>query len=374
MDTSFLQRKEGEPLACLRATIDGMTALPMPFFAAVVVFSLSMAANTMTATPLDQAPPQVEITNGALHAKLYLPDPERGYYRGTRFDWSGVINSLEHEGHQYYGPWFTKTDPKVIDFIFDGGDIVAGPCSATVGPVEEFSSNEKALGYDEAKAGGMFIKIGIGVLRKPDDSDYNPYRLYDIVDNGKWTVRPETDSIEFVQELKSPDIGYGYVYTKIIRLAKGKPEMVIRHRLRNTGRRPIDTSVYDHNFLVLDKQPTGPDFTITVPFEIKTERVPDKKLAEVRGNRFAYLKALEGEDTVAASFSGFGGTPADYAITIENSKIGAGMKVTGDRPLSQESLWSIRSVLAMEPFVHMVVAPGKQFTWSYKYSYYSLTR
>jgi hypothetical protein len=348
-----------------------MIAMRGSIVAAVVISSLNMAANTMAADAKDQAP-QAEITNGVLRANVYLPDPEKGYYRGTRFDWSGVINALEHERHQYYGPWFTKTDPNVIDFIFDGADIVAGPCSAIMGPVEEFSSDEKALGYDEAKPGGTFIKIGVGVLRKPDNSDYNPYRLYEIVDPGKWTVRPEKDSIEFIHELKDPDSGYGYVYAKAIRLTKGKPEMVLRHNLRNTGRRPIDTSVYDHNFLVLDKQPIGPDFTITVPFEIKTERPLEKELAEVRGNRLVYLKPLEGKDTVAASFSGFGNTPADYSITIENRKVGAGMKVTADRPLSQENLWSIRSVLAMEPFIHMVVEPGKQFKWSYTYSYYSL--
>jgi hypothetical protein len=92
----------------------------------------------------------------------------------------------------------------------------------------------------------------------------------------------------------------------------------------------------------------------------------------VRGKRFVFLKTLKGKDTVAASFSGFGQSAADYRITIENSKVGAGMKITGDRPLAQESLWSIRSVLAMEPFIHMVVEPGNEFTWSYTYSYYSL--
>jgi hypothetical protein len=349
-----------------------MMAMRTSIVAAVVVSSLNMAANTMAADAKDQTP-QAEITNGLLRANFYLPDPEKGYYRGTRFDWSGVINSLEYKGHQYYGPWFTKTDPKVIDFVFDGTDIVAGPCSATMGPVEEFSSDEKALGYDEAKAGGTFIKIGVGVLRKPDTSDYNPYHLYDIVDSGKWKVRTEGDSVEFTQELADPSSGYAYAYTKAVRLVNGKPEMVLEHSLRNTGRRPIDTSVYDHNFLVLDKQPIGPDFSIALPYDIKTEHPPDKGLAEVRGNRLVYLKALEGKDTVAASFSGFGNTPADYSITIENRKVGAGMNVTADRPLSQESLWSIRSVLAMEPFIHMIVEPGKQFTWSYTYSYYSLT-
>lgn len=351
-----------------------MTTTRTSIAVAVVVSSLNMAANTMAANTQDQKPPQAEITNGLLRAKIYLPDPERGYYRGTRFDWSGVINSLEYDGHDYYGPWFTKTDPKVIDFIFDGADIVAGPCSATMGPVEEFSSDEKALGYNNAKAGGTFIKIGVGVLRKPDEGNYSPYRLYDIVDPGKWKVRTEKDSVEFTQELMDPTSGYGYTYTKTVRLGKDKPEMILEHSLRNTGRRPIDTSVYDHNFLVLDKQPVGPDFTIELPFEIKTEHPVDNGLAEVRGKRFVFLKTLKGKDTVAASFSGFGQSAADYRITIENSKVGAGMKITGDRPLAQESLWSIRSVLAMEPFIHMMVEPGKEFNWKYTYSYYSLSR
>ncbi len=329
---------------------------------------------TIAAHTQNQGAPEAEITTNEIQAKIYLPDREKGYYRGTRFDWSGVIHSLEYAGHNYYGPWFTKTDPKVIDFIFDGADIVAGPCSAIMGPVEEFSSNEKALAYEEAKPGGTFIKIGVGVLRKPDHGNYNPYVLYDIVDGGKWSVRTQKDSIEFTQELADPTSGYAYAYTKTIRLTNGKPEMTIEHTLKNTGRRSIDTSVYDHNFLVLDKQPVGPDFEITVPFEIKTKEPLDKGVAQLRGNRFTYVKRLEGKDTVAASFSGFGKTPADYSITIENSKAGAGMKITGDRPLSEESLWSIRSVLAMEPFVHMVIEPGREFSWKYTYLYHTLRR
>src|SRR5947209_20149621 len=121
-----------------------MTGTRTSIVVAVVVCSLNMAANTMAANAQGQAP-QAEISNGVVRAKIYLPDPEKGYYRGTRFDWSGVINSLEYAGHDYYGAWFTKTDSKVIDFVFEGSDIVAGPCSAIMGPVEEFSSDEKAL-------------------------------------------------------------------------------------------------------------------------------------------------------------------------------------------------------------------------------------
>ena len=38
--------------------------------------------------------PQAEITNGQLRVKLYLPDANSGFYRATRFDWSGMIYSL----------------------------------------------------------------------------------------------------------------------------------------------------------------------------------------------------------------------------------------------------------------------------------------
>jgi hypothetical protein len=318
-------------------------------------------------------PPQANISNGILHAGLYLPDPVHGFYRGTRFDWSGVIHSLTYKGHDYYGPWFTKTDPKVSDFIFDGPDIVAGPCSAITGPVQEFVWQEKALGFDQAKAGGTFIKIGVGVLRKPDDGEYSPYRLYPIVDSGKWHVQKNDDSVEFIQELSDPASGYGYRYTKTVRLVKGKPEMVLEHKLENTGRIKIQTSVYDHNFLVLDKQPVGPDYTITLPFAISTKNAERADLSSIKDNRFTYRQNLTGHDTVAADFTGFGATPSDYKITIENRQAGAGMRVEGDRPLSKEALWSIRSVLAMEPFIDMSIEPGKAFTWSYTYTYYLLT-
>ncbi|MGA8027852.1 MAG: hypothetical protein WB992_11965, partial [Bryobacteraceae bacterium] len=282
--------------------------------------------------------PQAEISNGLLHAKIYLPDAGKGYYRGTRFDWSGVIGSLEYEGHDYYGPWFTRTDPKVRDFIYEGVDIVAGPCSAIMGPVEEFSTKDRALGYDSANAGGTFIKIGVGVLRRPDAEEYSPYRLYQIINPGKRIVRPAQDAVEFVQELTDPGSGYGYVYTKVIRLRNGKAEMVIEHKLKNTGRQSIETSVYDHNFLVLDKQPIGPDFIITLPFEFTANPLLNQELAAIRGNQLTFLKALTERDTVFGSFSGFSDRAPDYNIRIENRKVGAGMKITGDRPLSRENL------------------------------------
>ena len=189
----------------------------------LTLIALALAAGLLSAADF----PQAQIKNGQIRATLCLPDAHKGYYRGTRFDWSGVIFSLEYKGHNYYGPWFDKTDPKVRDFVYDGPAIVAGACSAITGPAEEFLTNNRALGYDEAKAGGTFIKIGVGVLRKPDAGNYDRFKLYEMVDPGKWTVKKNSDSIQFTQAVTDPSSGYAYIYRKTVRLTKGKPEMVL---------------------------------------------------------------------------------------------------------------------------------------------------
>jgi hypothetical protein len=315
--------------------------------------------------------PQTEISNGQLRVKLYLPDAKNGYYRGTRFDWSGVIASLEYKGHNFYGPWFDRIDPPVHDYAYIGAEVVAGACSGITGPVEEFHTHEAALGWDEAKAGGTFIKIGVGVLRKVGEK-YDAYTLYEIVDPGKWTIKQHPDSVEFTQELTDPSSGYGYIYRKIVRLSQGKPEMVLEHSLKNTGRHTIQSTVYNHNFLVLDKQPPGPDFSISIPFRIHSTQPPDERFARIQENHIVFTKVLENEDVFEVSFKGFGATPKDYDIRIENRKVGAGMRIRGDRPLSFVNFWSMRKVLAMEPFIAMTIAPGSEFTWNIYYEYYTL--
>jgi hypothetical protein len=312
--------------------------------------------------------PQASISNGQIKAQIYLPDPVKGYYRSTRFDWSGAINSLQFKGHNYYGIWFDGVDPKVINKDLADGKVVNGPPGALYGPVDEFQT---PLGWNEAKPGGTFVKIGVGVLRR-GEGNYNRYIAYDIVDSGKWGVKKHKDSIEFQQEISDPVSGYAYIYRKVVRLEQGKPNMVIEHSLKNTGQKVIKTSVYNHNFLVLDKQIPGPDFTFKVPFDIKPMHVPDPSLAEVRGNQVVLMKQLSGSEEVAMPFRGFSDSAKDNETVIENHKVGAGLKITGDRPLMMSVFWSIRTVLAVEPYIAVEVQPGAEFVWKNMYEYYTL--
>jgi hypothetical protein len=60
---------------------------------------------------------------------------------------------------------------------------------------------------------------------------------------------------------------------------------------------------------------------------------------------------------VATGLTGFGPTPTDYDFKEENQKLGAGVRVHGDQPLTSIALWSIRTVMAIEPYTTMHIEP-----------------
>jgi hypothetical protein len=239
-----------------------------------------------------------------------------------------------------------------------------------MGPVEEFLTDGAGLGYAEAKPGGTFLKIGVGVIRKPEERRFQQFKTYDIVDPGKWTVKKRGDSVEFTQTVNDPGSGYAYRYTKVVQLVKGKPVMVLEHRLQNTGKKAIESDVYEHNFYMLDGQPTGPDVVVKFPFEPHATQ-DLHGLAETRGKEFVYLKELSAGQTAQSNLTGFSSDPKDYNISEENRKTGAGVRQTADRPIVRINYWSIRSTACPEAYIHLSAAPGQSFTWKISYEFYT---
>ena len=296
--------------------------------------------------------PEARISNGQIEAKLYLPDLKEGFYRGVRFDWAGVISSLKYKGHEYFGEWYEKHDPKRHDAI--------------TGPVEAFDP----LDYDTTTPGETFVKIGIGAIRKLNNSPYRFSAPAELVNPGVWKVHVKSNRITFTHKLND-EKGYSYTYTKTVRLLKDKPELILEHKLKNTGRKAIHTSVFDHNFFVMDKQTTGTDFTVTLPFKIENEPT-GKKLMDFSENKMTYLKDLKiGESTMEYP-KGYSGTDIkDYDFRIENKKTGAGVRITSDRALERFMYWSVPTTLSPEPFIKIDAEPGKSFSWTINYQFYT---
>jgi hypothetical protein len=315
-------------------------------------------ASTAPVSDLLASAPDIVIGNGLITAHVARIDAARGFYNGTRFDHAGVVTSLTLNGREFYGPWFEKLGPDILDYTYVGEDIAAGPDSAISGPVEEFAP----LDF-EAKP-GLFIKPGVGVLYQPDTQPYDHYRHYRILDAGERTTRATKTGVTFTQVLANA--GYSYIYEKTLSLVPGKPQLLITHRLRNTGKKPITSSIYDHNFLRLVAGNGG--VKVTFPFALTAATPPPADLMRIQGNSLTYLRPMANKERISFLVTGFGNTAADYAFTVEDSS-GAGVSVKGDQPTTRINIFSVDRVQSVEPYIAIDVAPGAEKSWSYNYTF-----
>ena len=297
--------------------------------------------------------PQAEISNNIIKAKLYLPDYEKGYYQGSRFDRSGVIPELEYKGHSFFAQWFNNYNPKTHDAI--------------LGPAEEFFP----IGYENAKVGEEFIRIGIGGFKKPEERSFNRFGYYEVSSPGKWDVKTAPDRVTFTHTLNDV-AGYSYEYTKTVLLKEGEPKLVLQHSLKNTGKQAIVTEVYNHNFFVIDDQTVGPDIMIKFPFDIVGKWNNPNGPSVIEGKNIKYTRDLTARESVMIEeVFGHSKSVSDYDFRIENVKTGAGVRITGNRPISKIVFWSNPKTSCPEPYTDLNVKPGEEFTWDITYDFYT---
>jgi hypothetical protein len=316
------------------------------------------AAQPIPASARLDASMRLTIGNGVLSAVI-SPPGQNAFYHGTRFDQSGVVVSLKYGAQEFYGPWFNAIVPDTRDLTIGPDGVVVGDNSGTIGPAEEYTP----IGYDEAAPGGRFLQIGVGVLIRPDDKPFDRFHLYQIADAGRWRTTSSANSVTMEQAVGSN--GYAYVYEKTITLVPGRPQMIIAHRLRNTGGKPIVSSVYDHNFLTID--PGNADLVVTLPFPAVAAAAPQR--LTLTGNQVRWPNALVERESAQVLLYDESKPPSPYDLTVENARTGAGFHVVGDAPITRFNLWSIRTVIGAEPYVAVNVPPGGEQRWSYTYTY-----
>jgi len=322
--------------------------------------------------------PQKVLTNGAMRMAVYLPDAQKGFYRGARFDWSGQVAWAEFDGRRVFGPFREKYDA----FNHDN-------CS---GPAEEFDLEGPPPGYAEAKPGETFVKIGVGAIEKVEEKKYGFWKRYKIVDGGKWTVTSGKDWVEFRHELAGPR-GWGYAYTKRVGLAPGKAAFTIDHALRNTGTKAIETTHYCHNFITIDGDPVGPLYRITFPFPLRATAF--RGTAELKGGDLVVAEELRGDlramvlegtaewkggnpliaealkvDSLWIAFDGGTGKVEDNRVTITDRRTGTGVRISGDRPPAAWRFYAERTAACPEPFLRVRAAPGEEMTWRSTYEFF----
>lgn len=292
--------------------------------------------------------PATVIANDHVRMKVYLPDAEKGLYRGTRFDWSGVIGSVRFKDHEYFGYWKETHDPLFHEDL--------------TGPVEGFI--EPGLGYAEARPGEGFIRIGVGIIEKADEPAFNWRKTYKILDHGRWKTENGTDWISFTHQLNN-NSGYAYTYRKTIKLKDDG--FTIEHNLLNTGALAIETDQFNHNFFMIDGEPSGTSFQLSFPFAISTED-DLKHYLEIDERQLSFIGDLEKDSSVFLLLEGYSHDPQDHRVTVLNRKTGAGVTFTVDQPIYRMAFWACRTTLSPENSVWISVAPGREHQWISDYT------
>ena len=320
--------------------------LPRSYTVAALVALLLFAA---TGNAADY--PQETLANKAMTLTVLLPDAKTGYYRGSRFDWTGVVSKVEYDGHTLFQEWKSPHNP-------EGHDDVGGTA-------EEFGMLVSPLGYADAKASGTFLKIGIGRLEKPDDKEYQFFRNYKVAEPAKTEVTVEKRQITFRQEATHD--GYAYEYVKRIVLEDGSGFRIER-QLKNTGKKTIHTDHYGHNFISFDHKPVGPDYRLTLKKKPmpRREKTDFGQFAAFDGASITFKKPLK-NGTIYTELDGLADEAALHRVTVQDAKTGFGVTITGDAPLKEMHVWGIETALCPEPFVEMKLAPGELKAWKTRY-------
>jgi hypothetical protein len=302
---------------------------------------------------------EAEFQNQFLKARLYLPDAQRGYYRGTRFDWAGLISRVDYDHHSFFCEFKQEHDP------FNHDDIC--------GTAEEFDIDSPPPGFVEAKPGDPFMKIGVGVLERPDGGDYAFWKRYKIRTPGTWKIERSPDKVIFQQNLQGPN-GWVYDYTKTLEAPAGSPILRITRRLKNTGSQTIKTDHYGHNFSRIDNLPAGTNYSLEFRFTpLLTADSRAQDCVAVKGQSLVFTTNPPPEVAIWVRLEGFQ-KPEDNEIRMVNHQTGAAMTITTDQPLVKLVFYSSGGVLCPEPFVRLVIPPGVTREWTTTYRFAAETR
>jgi hypothetical protein len=300
--------------------------------------------------------PSVNLKTDKLKFTLYEADAKEGFYRGTRFDHACVFGNVEFAGHKIFGPWKDTHDPTNHDDI--------------LGPCDEFGI-EKPLGYNEAKAGETFLKIGVGELEKPKEEKYEFWKKYKVVKPLQWKHdRPRGDLPAEWWKTEQAANGYGYTFTKRL-FSRTSASIDLSYQLKNTGEKRLTTTFYNHNFFNVDGDPIGPNYSFAFPYEPKANEPKGKftDLVELKDKQFRFKDKLTGGDG-SVLLTGFDLKDEKQRwFEMRHAPSGVRVKVEHSYPLAKLNVWGMQTTICPEPFLSIDLKPGETKEWTITYTF-----
>lgn len=291
---------------------------------------------------------RILLSNPRLNVSLMLPGVASSAYIGQRFEHGAVVLEVTLDGtHTFLGR------EKRSEGL--GG----------IGLIEE-TGMFSPIGYEDAKPGESFLKLGVGLLIR-DHRPYHFYRAYKFSKRYEWDVLIKQNSVTFLQDAQRFK-GVSYRYIKRVALHASKPSLRIEHILTNTGEKPIISEQYNHHFLRFDDEPPGPSYALRTSFPLEVTRNAGIRVA---GNEFKLSEVIAPGRAVHCYLEGFSRSSLFYSLVVENEKNGLRMTIEGDYGLSRLAFYSDSYAFCPEPFVNINLKPGETQCWTLTYHFSS---
>ncbi|MFZ4484555.1 MAG: hypothetical protein ACOYOL_11315 [Chthoniobacterales bacterium] len=217
-------------------------------------------------------------------------------------------------------------------------------------------------GFSQAKPGEGFLKVGVGVLKRPDSEGYYFARNYEILSPAKTTVAWEKDGAVFRQTSEGTS-GYAYDLDAAVKL-EGKT-ITVSWELENTGERPLTTVQYSHNCFAFDGRTVGPGYTLSFPYDFTAKGLNPEQ--EQAGRSIVFKTRIPTYVNAVVDY------PPDYkgpnAAELRHEETGQFVKVTTSIPGQKTAIHARHYYLNPEQFVEISLKPGEKKRWVRTYEF-----
>lgn len=312
-----------------------------------------------------------QLSNDKLAVQIAFP----GKYQGARFDWTGFITGIEllDGHHQFCVP----------------ESLIQGQGTNGIGLCNEFGVSQ-GIGYEDILPTQQFPKIGVGLLTKADEREYQfnfPYAIE------PYEVKVEQLNAATIKFISLPKACQGYAFRLEKQVTLIENALHISYELHNVGRLMIHTTEYCHNFIGINKHAVSDEYVLKFPFQItpcyddpatiqnlvfyrQAEREAMDKLQYTNeGNQQeASRTSISWRKPVEGPFYFRSNTPkqleSSWLWELIHQPSGVGIRETSQFPLMYVAVWGSAHVISPETFIDIKVMPGDKFKWTRSYEFF----
>lgn len=276
-----------------------------------------------------------------------------GDYQGTRFDWSGIITGI------------TMRDGNHTFCVAES--LVEGEGTGGIGLCNEFSLRE-AIGYVDTPVGGLFPKLGVGLLTRLDQGPYQFFRNYPLE---PYRIEAEQENAQTMKFTVHPENCDGYAARLEKSISVEGNRLQIAYQLTNEGSRVIRTDEYNHNFFGIDGHQVGPEYALSFPFEIMPWSDEPETMDGVVIEGGVVTWAGKPDKPFYFHINGFESCSSDWLWELHHRPSGVGVREMSSFPVSSAAVWGVGHVVSPEMFISIELAPGESKKWTRVYEFYN---